>query len=85
MACGKPVIGTRVVGIPDLIQNGVNGYLVPPGKVAPLPDRIAYLLAHSDEAAEVGAGDRAFLAETFSTEKYITGYRQVFEAARHLL
>jgi len=85
MACGKPVVGTCVGGIPDLIQDGVNGYLVPPDEVAPLADRIAYLLAHPDETAEMGARGRAFVAETFSTEKYVAGYRQVFEAARRLL
>jgi len=85
MACGRPVIGTRVGGIPDLIQDGVNGFLVPPDKVAPLADRIVCLLAHPYEAAEMGARGRVFVAETFSTEKYVAGYRQVFEAARHLL
>jgi glycosyltransferase involved in cell wall biosynthesis len=85
MACGRPVIGTRVGGISDLIQDGVNGYLVPPDEVAPLADRIAYLLAHPDEAAGMGARGRAFVAETFSTEKYVAGYWQVFEAAYRLL
>jgi glycosyltransferase involved in cell wall biosynthesis len=85
MACGRPVVGTRTGGIPDLIQDGVNGYLIPPDEVAPLADRITYLLAHPDEAAEMGARGRAFVAETFSTDKYVAGYRQVFETARHLL
>ncbi len=85
MACGKPVIGTCVGGIPDLIQDGFNGYLAPPDEVAPLADRIAYLLAHPDQAAGMGARGREFVAETFSTEKYVAGYRRVFEAARRLL
>ena len=85
MACGRPVIGTRVGGILNLIQDGVNGYLVPPGEVAPLADRIAYLLAHPAEAAEMGARGRVFVAETFSTKRYVAGYRQVFETARRLL
>lgn len=85
MACGRPVIGTRVGGIPDLIQDGVNGYLVPPDAVAPLADRIAYLLTHPEEAVEMGARGRAFVTETFSTEEYVVGYRRVFEAARRWL
>ena len=85
MACGRPVIGTRVGGIPDLIQDGANGFLVPPDEVVHLAEKIAYLLDHPNEAAEMGARGRAFVAEAFSTEKYVAGYRQVFEAARRLL
>jgi glycosyltransferase involved in cell wall biosynthesis len=85
MACGRSVVGTRMGGIPDLIQDGVNGYLIPPDEVAPLADRITYLLAHPGAAAEMGARGRAFVAETFSTDKYVAGYRQVFETARRLL
>jgi len=85
MACSRPVIGTRVGGIPDLIQDGVNGYLVPPEEVALLADKMAYLLAHPDEAAEMGMQGRTFVAETFSTEKYVAGYRQVFETVDRLL
>jgi glycosyltransferase involved in cell wall biosynthesis len=85
MACGRPVVGTRMGGIPDLIQDGVNGYLIPPDEVAPLADRITYLLAHPGEAAEMGARGRAFVTETFSTDEYVAGYRQVFETARRLL
>ena len=85
MACGRPVIGTRVGGIPDLIQDGVNGYLVPPDRAKPLAAKIDHLLAHPETATEMGARGRAFVAETFSTEKYVDGYRRVFEMARRLL
>ncbi|MFZ5918895.1 MAG: glycosyltransferase [Chloroflexota bacterium] len=85
MACGRPVIGTRVGGIPDLIQEGVNGHLVPPDEAEPLAAKIGDLLAHPEIATEMGGRGRAFVAETFSTAKYMEGYRQVFEMARRLL
>ena len=44
MACGTPVIGTRVGGIPDIIENEVNGLLVPPGDSNAIADAILKIL-----------------------------------------
>ncbi|TET33805.1 MAG: glycosyltransferase family 1 protein [Planctomycetota bacterium] len=43
MAMGLPVISTTVMGIPEVVEDGVNGYLVPPGKVVPLAEKIRAL------------------------------------------
>jgi len=40
MACGKPVIGSRIGGIPELIQEGVDGFLFPPGNIEELRCRM---------------------------------------------
>ena len=40
MACGKPMIGTRVGGTTDMISDGETGFLVPPGDVAALRGRM---------------------------------------------
>lgn len=44
MACGKPVIATEVGGVPDLIRDGEEGYLVPPREVIGLTEAIARAL-----------------------------------------
>jgi glycosyltransferase involved in cell wall biosynthesis len=48
MACGVPVIGTRVGGIPEIIQHGYNGLLVEPNNSDDLADAIIQLLSDSE-------------------------------------
>ncbi len=44
MACGLPVVATRAGGLPDLVQEGVNGFLVPAGQAEALADQVAILI-----------------------------------------
>jgi glycosyltransferase involved in cell wall biosynthesis len=85
MACGKPVIGTNVGGIPSLIQDGVNGFLVPPNDPRALAEKLVYLLSNEDEAVRMGGKGKEFVAQTFSTEKYVRGYAEVLDESARLL
>lgn len=84
MAVGKPVIGSREGGIAELIREGETGFLILPGDEAALADRLRWVLEHPAEAEQMGRRARAFAARFFSTEKYLQGYGQVFEAAQAL-
>ena len=58
MAAGKPVVATRVGSVPELVEDGVTGFLVPPGRPDALADRIAQLLAQPLVARQFGAAGR---------------------------
>jgi glycosyltransferase involved in cell wall biosynthesis len=54
LASGVPVVGTRVDGAAEVIRDGVNGYLVEPGDVRGMADRVLDLLAHPHVAVRMG-------------------------------
>ncbi len=79
MLLGTPVIGSRVGGIPDLIADGVNGYLVEPGNQDELTAALRQVYA--DDVAAMGEKARSFAEGYFSPLKYVEGYRQLFALA----
>ena len=81
MACGTPVIGSRVGGIPEMIEDSVTGFLVPPGHVEALADRIRWVLSHREEAQEMGQRARESAKAFFSPEAYVQWYARLFEIA----
>jgi glycosyltransferase involved in cell wall biosynthesis len=78
MATSTPVIGSRVGGIPELIEDGVRGFLIPPGDENALAERLRWILGDPEKAAEMGTSGRAFVKRFFSTENYLKGYEQIF-------
>jgi len=64
--CGKPVIGGRSGGAVDAIAHGESGYLVDPLDQRDLANRLVQLLANPAHAAELGAGGRRRVLETFT-------------------
>ena len=65
MSAGKPVIGTRVGGIPELICDGQSGYLVDRGNLSDLADRILSLAEDSDLGIAMGEKGRHRCEEKF--------------------
>lgn len=66
MAAGVPVVSTRIAGIAELVEEGVSGFLVPPGDVACLNECISTLLQDRQLRAQFGAAGRAKVAAEFN-------------------
>jgi len=79
MACGTPVIGSRVGGIPEMIRESETGFLVPPGDVRALAGRLKWILQHPNKATQIGESARKFAREFFSEEQYVQSYSDLIE------
>ncbi|TVQ97063.1 MAG: glycosyltransferase family 1 protein [Spirochaetaceae bacterium] len=81
MAAGTPVVGTCLGGTPELIVNGVNGYVVNPFDPAALADRLSILLTDQALREQFGAQARAHVASLFSTDHYAARHIQLYNEA----
>ena len=78
-AAGVPVIATAVGGTPEAVQDGVTGYLVPPGRPAPLAVRILDLLHDEGRRRVMGLRGRERVRQHFTFEGQSAQYRRHFE------
>lgn len=81
MGAGVPVIATPVGGLPELIEDGHTGYLVPPGDERALGDRMSAILGDPESASRIAGAARARALRVFSTEEYVNGYQTLLERA----
>jgi len=66
MAMGLPIIGTVHSGIPELVEDGVSGLLVPEGNIDTLTVRLLYLLDHPEICSQMGKEGRKKVEESFN-------------------
>lgn len=84
MAAAKPVVGTDAGAIPELVQGGTTGLLVPPREPVALAAAIERLLRDPALRRRMGEAARARADEHFSIERYCTEiHRALLDAARN--
>jgi starch synthase len=66
MACGTPVVCTDVGGMPEFVEEGVTGFIVPPNDPRALRERINYLLQNPEAALKMGRAGRRAVSEKFT-------------------
>lgn len=81
MTQGLPCLSTRVSAIPELISDGVNGALVPPGDRAALSADLARLIGAPDERARLGAAGAATVRRRFAMDAGIDRLAALFGLA----
>ena len=65
MSCGRPVVGSAVGGIPEVVRDEVDGLLVPPGDPAALAGALRRVLTDDELQARLGAAGRAAAEDTW--------------------
>lgn len=71
MACRKPVVGTSVGGIPEVVKDGTTGFLVPPRQPAVAAQRIFQLLGDASLRRRMGDAGRARVEELFDLRRNV--------------
>lgn len=79
MAAARPIVATRVGGIPEIIMHGRSGLLVPPGEAEPLAEAIISLLADPQDARQMGEEARkSIMREDFSADSMVAKTAQLY-------
>ena len=78
MAMAKPIIATRVGGIPDLIADGTSGTLIEPQNASAVSDAVLWVLAHPEEAKTRAERGRERVLHDFSLERAIDRTEAVY-------
>jgi glycosyltransferase involved in cell wall biosynthesis len=83
MACSKPVVATRVGGIPEIVEDGVTGYLVTRRQPAEAADRILCLLADRELRHKMGACGRRAVETRFSLRRNVAELLDLYGVAEN--
>ncbi|QWV91848.1 glycosyltransferase family 4 protein [Geomonas oryzisoli] len=78
-SCGLPAIGSRVDGIPEIIDDNSSGILVPPGDAAALAQAMLTLAADRSLRERMGAAGRQIVLSRFSLDRYVASVGAVIE------
>jgi glycosyltransferase involved in cell wall biosynthesis len=81
MLLGKPVVATAAGGVPELIDDGRTGVLVPPGDAPALANALRRLLSAPDEAQAIGRRAREWARQHFSLARQVAEMSEIYENA----
>ncbi len=80
MACGVPVVASRVGGVPELVQDGVNGFLIAPDDYEAGADRLFQILSDSKTATRLRDAGLKSVRDNFTADAVVPLYEQFYES-----
>jgi glycosyltransferase involved in cell wall biosynthesis len=81
MACERPVIASRIGGIPTVIEDYIDGILIEPGNLRELKEKILEVLLDEELAATLGKNARKKIVERYSVDRMVDDTIKVYEKA----
>jgi N-acetyl-alpha-D-glucosaminyl L-malate synthase BshA len=79
MACGAPVVASRVGGLPEVIAHGVTGFLHPPDDLAGMADSAVAVLTDRALSRRISEAARQSVSSRFCTDRVVPMYEQYYE------
>lgn len=80
-ALGKPVIGSRIGGIPELVKDGETGLLFEPSNAQDLADKIRTLVSQPELIVKLGQNARSFVERELNAKKYYIRLMSIYNQA----
>lgn len=69
MRAGMPIIASDVGGVNELVQDGVNGFLIPRGNISELVEKLKYILDHKELIKFMGEASRKIYEEEYTADR----------------
>ena len=79
---GRPVVGTRTGGTPEIVLDGATGLLVPPGDAAALSETLDRLLGDAALRDRLGVAGRRRVEDRFGLERHLATIESLYDSAR---
>jgi glycosyltransferase involved in cell wall biosynthesis len=79
LARGRPVVASRVGGIPEVIEDGVHGRLVEPGDARGLADALEAFHRRPDAASQLGRAGARLVRERYTWSRVVQGFEAVYD------
>ena len=80
LAAGRPVVATRVGGVPDVVRDGEDGFLVDRGAVDQLVDALARLAADPDLRARMGEAGRSRVLPRYAVQRLVDDVDRLYRS-----
>jgi glycosyltransferase involved in cell wall biosynthesis len=82
MSCGIPAICTNVASMPEIVEDGVTGFVVPPNDPMALGEKLIWIHQNSERAQSMGAAARNAVLQRFTWGKVVERCLDIYKRPR---